>query len=64
MKKNTLKKDVVVDELTTKILENYNFLKEGDTIEGFVLAITNTAVYIDLGSYGDRYYLWYWIHKC
>ena len=52
MKKNTLKKDVVVDELTTKILENYNFLKEGDTIEGFVLAITNTAVYIDLGAMG------------
>lgn len=49
--KNTIK-SVVVDDYTKMILENITPVKEEDIVDGTVVAITPTAVYVDLGPIG------------
>lgn len=49
--KNT-KNIVALDEYTQMVLNKITPIKEDDIVEGTVLAITNTAVYIDLGPIG------------
>ncbi len=49
--KNT-KNIVALDEYTQMVLNKITPIKEDDIVEGTVLAITNTAVYVDLGPIG------------
>ncbi len=49
--KNTIK-TVVVDDYTKMILETITPIKEEDIVDGTVVAITPTAVYVDLGPIG------------
>ena len=49
--KNTAK-NVVVDDYTKMILEKITPVKEEDIVDGTVVAITPTAVYVDLGAIG------------
>jgi ribosomal protein S1 len=44
--------NVVVDEYTQMILNTITPIKEDDIVEGTVVAITPTAVYVDLGPVG------------
>ncbi len=48
----TNNKDIVLNKNTELILNNIKNIKDGDTIEGPVLAITKNAVYVDLGNNG------------
>lgn len=45
-------KEIVLDKTTKLILDNIKPIKDGDTVEGPVLAITKNAVYVDLGNNG------------
>ena len=49
--KNTIKA-VVLDDYTKMILETITPIKEEDIVDGTVVAITPTAVYVDLGPIG------------
>lgn len=50
---NTLKNENLgIDNYTQMVLNNISPIKEGDVVEGPVLAITKNAVYIDLGARG------------
>ncbi|MBP9766065.1 MAG: S1 RNA-binding domain-containing protein [Candidatus Pacebacteria bacterium] len=49
--KNTLN-SIVIDDYTKMILENMSPMKEEDVVDGSVVAITPTAVYVDLGPIG------------
>lgn len=49
--KNTIK-NVVVDDYTKMILDTITPIKEDDIVDGTVVAITPTAVYVDLGPIG------------
>lgn len=44
--------NIALDSYTKMILEKIPPIKEDDIVEGTVLAITNTAVYVDLGPVG------------
>ena len=44
--------NIALDSYTKMILEKIPTIKEDDIVEGTVLAITNTAVYVDLGPVG------------
>lgn len=48
----TTNNNVALDEYTKMVLDKITLIKEDDIVEGPVLAITNTAVYIDLGPVG------------
>ncbi len=50
--KKTIQNNIVLDDYTKMILEKVSPIKEDDIVEGPVLAITNTAVYVDLGPIG------------
>lgn len=52
MNEKTTKTNVALDEYTKMIMDKITPIKEDDIVEGPVLAITNTAVYIDLGPVG------------
>ncbi len=52
MNEKTTKTNVALDEYTKMILDKITPIKEDDIVEGSVLAITNTAVYVDLGPTG------------
>ncbi|MEA4910572.1 30S ribosomal protein S1 [bioreactor metagenome] len=52
MENTTTKNTVVLDQYTKMVLEPIPQIKQDDIVEGPVLAITNTAVYIDLGPIG------------
>jgi ribosomal protein S1 len=51
MDKNT-QNNVPLDGYTKMLLDKMPAIKEDDIVEGAVLAITNTAVYVDLGPVG------------
>jgi ribosomal protein S1 len=51
MDKNT-QNNVPLDGYTKMLLDKMPAIKEDDIVEGTVLAITNTAVYVDLGPVG------------
>ena len=46
---NTDKAEIISDDYINLVLQEIKPVKEGDIIEGVVLAETNTAVYVDLG---------------
>ncbi len=52
MENKNAKNVVVLDDYTKMVLEPISLIKEEDIVEGSVLAITNTAVYVDLGPIG------------
>lgn len=52
MNEKTTKTNVALDEYTKMVLDKVAVIKEDDIVEGTVLAITNTAVYVDLGPVG------------
>lgn len=53
MENTTTKNNIVtLDEYTKMVLAPISQIKQDDIVEGSVLAITNTAVYVDLGPVG------------
>lgn len=49
---NTTKNNVALDEYTKMVLDSVKPIKEDDIVDGTVIAITPTAVYVDLGPIG------------